>query len=230
MKAELINIFGNDDMVVDCARVSLNKKADQYTEEQNAKLIRYCARNNHFSPFSHPKAQFRLTLPIFVARQWEKHRIGAVRGYDIYDQNETSRRYVDSAPEFYYPSEWRSRPDKSIKQGSGERLPPNGQSHIDFLYERALEVCEDYYNKMIAVGVAPEQARMILPQSMYTQWVETGSLSYWARVCTLRIDAHAQAEIRELAIQVAAQMKGAFPVSWQELVGNDLDAREINNG
>ena len=220
MKAELINVFGDDNMVVDCARVSLDKTAEQYTEEQNTKLIRYCARNNHWSPFSHPKAQFRLTLPIFVARQWEKHRIGAVRGYDIYDQNETSRRYVDSEPEFYTPGEWRSRPDGSIKQGSGERLPPNGQATAIILYERALEVCEDSYNCMIEVGVAPEQARMVLPQSMMTQWIETASLAYWARVCTLRIDAHAQQEIRKLAEQVAEQMEGAFPVSWNELLNN----------
>ena len=215
MKAELIKVFGDDNMVVDCARVSLDKTAEQYTEEQNTKLIRYCARNNHWSPFSHPKAQFRLTLPIFVARQWEKHRIGAVRGYDIYDHNEVSRRYVDSAPEFYYPTEWRSRPDKSIKQGSGGSLSDEQQASIAALYGKVVGDMEVVYDSLIEQGVAPEQARMVLPQSMYTQWIETGSLAYWARVCTLRIDAHAQAEIRELAQQVAAQMKSAFPVSWR---------------
>jgi thymidylate synthase (FAD) len=216
MKAELISVMGDDLHVANCARTSMAKWKTEF-DEKDAKLIAYLAREGHWTPFAQPQVCFRLIAPIFVARQWFRHTVGVVR-------SEVSRRYVDSEPEFYVPSEWRSRPDKSIKQGSGDPLDPQDTVTADLYYGRALDACKESYRHLINLGVAPEQARMVLPQSMMTQWIETGSLAYWARVCTLRIDAHAQAEIRELAKQVATQMKGAFPVSWLELVGNDLDA------
>ena len=194
-----------------------DSRIKQVLHERDSKLIKYLAKNGHFTPFTHPKAQFRVHLPIFVARQWEKHRIGAIRGYDIYDQNEVSRRYVDTPPELYTPTEWRSRPQESIKQGSGDSLERHVQYKSEQTYANALHHCEQAYESLLKWGVAPEQARMILPQSMYTTWIETGSLSYWARVVNLRVEGHAQLEIRELAGQVNEQMAKAFPISWKAL-------------
>jgi thymidylate synthase (FAD) len=218
MKAELLDVFGTDDTVVDCARVSFSKHHSNYTEEQNAKLIEYLAKHKHWAPLAHPKAQFRIDAPIFVARQWEKHRIGAVRGYDIYDHSEESRRYVDDSPTFWAPGAWRSRPDGSIKQGSGVLLPGEVSSRVDDMYRNALDVAAVVYEQMLGLGVAPEMARAVLPQSTYTSWIETGSLYYWANLCRLRTDSHAQQEIQQLAWQVADQMVDKFPVSWVALM------------
>ena len=218
MKATLLGTFGDDLMVVNAARVSMAKHHDTFDPESDTKLIRYLAREGHWTPFSHPKAMFRVELPIFVARQWEKHRIGAVRGYDIYDQNEVSRRYVDDEPTFFVPDQWRSRPEGNIKQGSDEPLSDNDQTRCDYVLALLHDNALSAYRALLKYNVAPEQARMVLPQTMYTQWVETGSLAYWARLCRLRIDSHAQREIHDLAAQVAQEMAQAFPVSWQALI------------
>ena len=217
MKAELLSVFGDDLMVVNTARVSMGKWHDEFDPETDTKLIRYLAKHGHWAPFSHPKAQFRMTLPIFIARQWEKHRIGCVRGYDIYDHSEESRRYVDDTPQFWSPSEWRRRPDGSIKQGSGAKAGNWQAEKASWFLDRAVRGAREAYETLLALGIAPEQARVVLPQSMYTSWIETGSLAYWARLCNLRLDAHAQQEIRELARQVAEQMAEKFPVSWAAL-------------
>ena len=218
MKAELLSVYGDDLMVVNTARVSMGKWHTEFDDVADRRLINYLARENHFTPFCHPKATFRLHLPIFVARQWERHRVGAVRGYDMYDQNEVSRRYVDDEPEFFAPKEWRSRPTENIKQGSGEALNAIGQNLCYGILVWTQKQALASYKDLLDIGVAPEQARMVLPQSMYTQWIETGSLAYWARLCGLRIDAHAQREICDLATQVAEQMASAFPVSWAALM------------
>lgn len=218
MKAEILAVFGNDLTVVNAARVSMDKWHAEFDFESDTRLIDYLAREGHWSPFSHPKATFMITAPIFVARQWEKHRVGCVRGYDIYDQNEMSRRYVDDEPEFFVPSEWRSRPDGNIKQGSGQELDRISSAACKFDLESIHIHAVDTYNALLKRGVAPEQARMVLPQTMYTQWVETGSLAYWHRLCNLRMDAHAQREINDLACQVSEQMETAFPVSWAALM------------
>lgn len=218
MKAELLSVYGDDLMVVNTARVSMGKWHTEFDDVADRRLINYLARENHFTPFCHPKATFRLHLPIFVARQWERHRVSAVRGYDMYDQNEVSRRYVDDEPGFFYPTEWRSRPEGNIKQGSGEPLAVDAQKRCAAILDCAHVTAKATYTDLLAIGVAPEQARMVLPQSMHTQWIETGSLAYWARLCGLRIDAHAQREIYNLATQVAEQMASAFPVSWAALM------------
>ena len=218
MKAELLSVYGDDLMVVNTARVSMGKWHTEFDDVADRRLINYLARENHFTPFCHPKATFRLHLPIFVARQWERHRVGAVRGYDMYDQNEVSRRYVDDEPTFFVPDQWRSRPDGNIKQGSGEALNDIGQDLCHEILTWAHKQTLACYKDLLDIGVAPEQARMVLPQSMHTQWIETGSLAYWARLCGLRIDAHAQREICDLATQVAEQMAQSFPVSWAALM------------
>ena len=217
MKAELLEVFGNDLMVANTARVSFNR-CKPALEESDKRLIAYLAKHGHWSPFSHPKAQFRITAPIFVARQWEKHRVGCIRGYDIYDHNEVSRRYVESEPEFYTPGVWRSRPDGSIKQGSGSPLDRDANGLADSILADFYISARHTYMHLLKAGVAPEQARMILPQSMYTSWIETGSLAYWARLCRQRLDSHAQQEIADLAELVSEAMAAAFPISWEELM------------
>jgi thymidylate synthase (FAD) len=198
MKAELIDFMGSDARVVDSARVSFAKEASNYTDAQNDKLIDYLANHNHWTPFSHVMITMRETVPIFVARQRFKHMVG-------FTYNEVSRRYVDDAPEFFYPEAWRGKAENK-KQGSSDELiveVPFGLETFDLHeeYDYHIKACSDYYDMLIKVGVAPEQARMVLPQSMYTSYYCTGSLAAWARAYKLRIDPHAQKEIQDLAVQ-----------------------------
>lgn len=211
MKAELLDVLGSDLTVVNAARVSFDKWHDQFDLGSDTKLIKYLATHGHWTPFGQPQIQMRIKAPIFVARQLFRSNAGTVR-------SEVSRRYVDSAPEFFTPTEWRSRPDGSIKQGSGEPMLPYLQYKAELMYAKAVEQCVDAYNALLAWGIAPEQARMVLPQSMMTSWVETASLAYWARVYKLRTDAHAQAEIQDLARQIGDIIAPLFPVSWAALV------------
>lgn len=213
MKAEYISRMGDDNMVVDAARVSFDKSSDHYSKEKNDRLIGYLARHGHWTPFSHPQITLRITVPIFVARQDFKHIVGFTR-------NEISRRYVDGAPEFFIPWEWRARPGDSIKQGSGGTHPNSGYwSHV---YEDILLHAKNVYRYMIKDGVSPEQARMVLPQSMYTSYYTTGSLAAWARAYNLRMGESAQSEIRELYIQVGKIIEPLFPASWAALTSGEL--------
>lgn len=215
MNIDYIDHHGGDILVVNAARVSFGKwKLD--LDDGDKQLIHYLAKHGHWSPFAHPKATFRVTLPIFVARQWEKHRVGAVRSYDLYDHNEISRRYVDNEPTFFYPETWRGRPEKSIKQGSGAAI--DNQDVATAAYTKAIDQTKASYIDLLKQGVAPEQARMVLPQSMYTQWIETGSLMYWSRVYKQRIDSHAQQEIQALVEQLHDHMELLFPLSWEVLL------------
>ena len=214
MLAELLGSFGNDLMVVNAARVSHGKWKNEFDHDRDTALIRYLARNKHESPFFHPQVQFRITAPIFIARQWFRHEVG-------FSRNEVSRRYVDDEPAFFFPDQWRSRPEGSIKQGSGEPLHANIQDRANDYYTRAGQKCFAAYDEMLRMGVAPEQARMVLPQSMETQWVETGSLMAYARLCRLRIHHHAQVEIQNLAKEIHREMGWLFPVSWEALMEID---------
>jgi thymidylate synthase (FAD) len=214
MEATLIESMGTDALVVNSARVSFSKDASNYTEEQNGKLIAYLAKHNHFTPFTHPHIVIREKVPLFVARQRFKHTVG-------FTYNEVSRRYVDDAPTFHVPTKWRFRPASSIKQGSSDVTVTHiGSMPINTLYEEALDKCQQVYGWMIRNGVAPEQARMVLPQSMYTEYYVTGSLAAWARAYRLRIDTHAQKEIQELAVKWDEIIRPLFPISWEALVGN----------
>jgi thymidylate synthase (FAD) len=213
MNAELLQVMGDDLMVVNAARVSMDKHHESF-DESDEKLIRYLATHDHWTPFSHPQIQMRIKAPIFVARQWYRSVVGVAR-------NEVSRRYVDSDPEFFTPEVWRARPDGSIKQGSGGPIPETRHAWVQATYSDALRSAEWFYQALLNEGIAPEQARMVLPQSMMTTWIETGSLAYWARVCNLRIDAHAQAEIQDLAKKVSDQIAPHFSVSWSALTGQE---------
>jgi thymidylate synthase (FAD) len=212
MKATLIEHMGSDLTVVNAARVSFSKNKTEF-DESDAKLIRYLAKHDHWTPFAHPQISLRIQAPIFVARQWWRHIVGVAR-------NETSRRYVDDDPQMYYPDALRSRPDGSIKQGSGGALAEDVQAKIKIEYDYHMEQARILYWTMLDEGVAPEQARMVLPQSMETEWIETGSLAYYARVYRQRVDDHAQVEIRRLAEDVGAIVSELYPVSWEALIKN----------
>ena len=165
------------------------------------------------TPFAHPQVQFRIKAPIFVARQFFKHTTGTVR-------SEISRRYVDDVPTFFLPEEWRSRPEGNIKQGSGGPVSEETAGNAYAQWGYAMASCRESYGNLLAAGVAPEMARMVLPQAMITEWVETASLFFWARLCKLRLDPHAQQESQDLARQIANHIALLFPVSWAALMEN----------
>ncbi len=172
------------------------------------RLVNYLADHNHVTPFFHPQARFRIKMPIFVAREWYRHQIGFAR-------NEVSRRYVDTEPEMYLPTCVRER-DVKLKQGSkATEVPLNDQAHS--IIKETNELTNQAYKKLLLLNVAPEVARTILPQGMYTEFIETGSLAAYSRLCALRLDPSAQWEIRQYAAAVSSLMEEAFPVSWKAL-------------
>lgn len=210
MSVEYVDHMGSDKSVVNAARVSFDKLAENYTDEQNEKLISYLAKHNHWSPFAHATVSLRIKAPIFVARQLVKHQVGLA-------WNEVSRRYVDSEPEFWFPKEWRGKP-VNAKQGSDGIVEES-----DTFHSIVVETTQEnlyVYNNMISCGVAPEQARMVLPQNTMTEWIWTGSLYSFARVCNLRLDAHAQQETQEVAKKISGIIQPLFPVSWDVLMVN----------
>jgi len=204
IKATLIDHMGSDLSVVNAARVSFGKKADNYTPEQNNRLILYLAKHRHISPFGHCFASFHVKAPIFVARQLVKHKFLRI--------NEISRRYVDDEPEFYTPDVWRGR-SADKKQGSeGEVNPEYNPQYLDGKIKYA-------YLQALQMGVAPEQARMILPQSTLTEWYHSGSLDAWADLCNLRCKPDTQYESQLVANQIDTIMSDLYPVAWRALRG-----------
>jgi thymidylate synthase (FAD) len=210
---ELLEKFGDDLTVVNAARVSFAKESKEFSE-QDAKLVRYLAKHHHVTPFFHPQLRFRIKMPIFVAREWYRHQIGFAR-------NEVSRRYVDSPPECYVPlaNDIRER-DPKAKQGSKETPVANSEYVYETLNDATLAAMVTY-TTLLKNGVAPEVARMVLPQSMYTEFIETGSLAAYARLCALRLDPTAQKEIRDYATAVDTLLRDAFPVSWPALMPHE---------
>jgi len=204
-----IDHFGNDDSVVNAARVSFSKEASAYTPEQNAKLIRYLAEHNHKSCFNHAFMSFRVKAPIFVARQLVKH--------EYLPWNETSRRYVDDEPEFF-DLQWRYRPDKSIKQGSGDDLSQEDTEKADAIFWDLADHSLKAYNQLLELGVAPEQDRAALLLDSCTEWVWSGSLFAFAKMCNLRLDSHTQKEATEVAEEINKKASELFPISWKALV------------
>jgi thymidylate synthase (FAD) len=212
MKVEYITHMGDDLMVCDTARVSFDKLAANYTEAQNHKLIGYLAKHNHFSPFTHPQIQVRVTAPIFIAAQLKRHQVGL-------SINEVSRRYVDDEPTFYIPEKWRGRPPGSIKQGSSDKTMENPVIYIqgdnNWTYTDVINLCSEFYEGLIKEGYAPEMARMVLPQSMNTSWIWTGSLLAFIRIYNQRIDSHSQLESQMIAKQLGEILEAHFPVSFK---------------
>jgi thymidylate synthase (FAD) len=213
---ELLDHQGNDNTVANTARVSMqfdgtwSDLPEDYTEGARDKLIRYLARHKHTSPFRHNSITIRMDIPIFLARQLGKHQAGL-------SWNEVSRRYVAGDVEFYYPEEWRNKPDSNIKQGSGKAS--RFSNYYQGVYDKFTTYAADLYESMLEDGIAPEQARMILPQSMMTQVVWTGNLMAFAHVYNLRAEEHAQVEAQEFAKELDSIIRPLFPVSWSSLIG-----------
>ena len=218
-----VDHMGKDLSVANAARVSFGKKSDldwsdpwspPKLKEKDAKLIRYLAKHEHISPFGHCFASFHIKAPVFVARQLVKHK--------FLRWNEISRRYVDSEPEFYVPDTYRGRSEDK-KQGSSStaveflRMQGFGEQSVnDGVFKHQMHSL-DLYRDMISAGVAPEQARMVLPQSMMTEWYWSGSLDAFADMCNLRCKPDTQAETRFVADAISEEMEKLFPVSWEAL-------------
>lgn len=207
-----VDHMGSDDNVVDAARVSFDKRADQYDSERNERLIKYLADHAHNIPFAHTAITVRVTAPISIRTQCFKHKVGFV-------ENEISRRYVTDEPSYYVP-EFRTKAD-NVKQGSGGIHEENEDLKVAYisLAYRAIAA----YKAFIEAGVAPEQARFLLPQGVMTEWVWTGSLLAFARFYNLRSKEDAQAEVREVAEKVGEVMTKLYPISWKALTGKTYD-------
>ena len=213
--ATLLDSMGDDLRVVNAARVSFDKWQDEY-KDRDDKLISYLARHGHWTPFGHVMVTMRLQMPIFTARQWIKSDVGCIRN-DNGVENEVSRRYVDSDPEFYIPDVFHARPEGSLKQGCGEVHEASESLRYFAEYEHASRSL-GHYQGMIEGGLAPEEARMFLPQNTMTTVIETGSLVYYARVCKLRLGHGAQSAITQLAQEVSDVVSVIAPKSWVALM------------
>ena len=228
---ELVDHMGTDLTVCNAARVSFNKESEwgldfdaiarlkscpynkddvRLLKEKDEKLIRYLAKHNHWTPFAHPQITLRVKAPVSIRTQFFKHKQGFV-------ENEISRRYVSYEPEFYSPT-WRGKPTDGAKQGSEDFITEETRTNLyDAIYRESCETALHVYNTLIEKGIAPEQARFILPQGMYTEWYWTGSLAAYARFYKQRKDDHAQWEIREYANAIGQIIEPYFPVSWKHL-------------
>ena len=209
MQVQLVDYMGDDDSVANAARVSFSREAKNFMAEQNARLIRYLAEHKHEIPFAHTAITLRMKAPISIRTQCFKHKIGFV-------ENEVSRRYVSDTPTLFMP-EFRWKAD-NVKQGSSEVIHSSNDHWSSEYYIQSNNAIR-MYESMIADGIAPEQARFVLPQGVYTEWVWTGSLLAFARFYKLRTDSHAQKEIQDLARMVGDVIAPLFPVAWEALTG-----------
>jgi thymidylate synthase (FAD) len=231
MKVELVDHMGTDLSVVNAARVSFDKQSDwEYDlcdcgayssgycdgvcgksglKESDAKLIRYLSDHDHWTPFAHTAITLRVGAPVPIRTQCFKHKQGFV-------ENEESRRYISSRPELYVPDYFRMAPDWNRKQGSIDKPHPDSEHYL-IIYEQQCYAAINIYQDMIADGIAPEQARFILPQGVIVNWIWTGNLYSYANFFKKRIDEHAQKEVREVAELVGWVIEPLFPVSWKAL-------------
>ena len=212
----LIDHMGSDLSVVNAARVSFANESQWARndglslKDKDVKLVNYLARHNHWSPFGHASMQFHIKAPVFVARQLVKHQVGLV-------WNEVSRRYVDSEVEFYEPEEWRGRPKNSKQGSSDEVIDINPHNFLVDHYQSSLSSAKWTYERLLKYGVSPEQARMVLPQSMMTEWYWSGTLYAFARVCNLRCKPDAQKETQNVGWSIDKHAAKLFPASWKAL-------------
>ena len=202
MKVRLVDHMGSDLSVVNAGRVSFAKEHKEFDNVADTKLINYLAKHNHWSPFGHGSMQFAISAPVFVARQLVKHQVGLV-------WNEVSRRYVDNDPEFYTPTEWRKSAENK-KQGSSDET-------VEYSVLPAYTFAKQCYENMLRMDIAPEMARMVLPQSMMTEWYWSGTLYAFARVCNLRCKPDAQKETRDVGWGIDKHARELFPASWKAL-------------
>jgi thymidylate synthase (FAD) len=209
MKVELIDSAGGDLSVVNSARVSFAKEVKEMTG-QDERLIQYLAKHRHDTPFRHNFIQLRCSVPLFLARQLMKHQAGLT-------WNEESRRYVDNMPEFYEPEAWRKRPDGGIKQGSGKKVKKELQESIEEEYEYYMNHAKMLYTNLLAMNVAPEMARMVLPQSMMVNFIWSGNLLAFYHVYSLRSGEGAQKEAKDFAELLKSAIEPEFSTSWAAL-------------
>lgn len=206
IKATYVDHMGSDLSVVNSARVSFGKSHAEFDPVRDTKLIDYLAKHGHISPFGHAFVSFHCQAPIYVARQLVKHK--------FLRWNEVSRRYVDDEPEFYVPNVWRGRSEDK-KQGS------EGQADTTISPDYINNQARMIYKNLLDNGVAPEQARMVLPQSTMTEWYWSGSLDAFADMCRLRCASDTQAETQKVASDISLKMEDLFPVAWEALIGED---------
>jgi thymidylate synthase (FAD) len=199
MKVELLEIFGNDDMVANAARVSYGKEASNYTVEQNGKLIKYLAEHNHTSPFRHPQIQYRITCPIYVERQLFKHQVGLTA-------NSISGRYVDFEDNYYKIDTWRKQ-STSSKQGSEGHLDETINTIANIIQYDIIENAKIAYQELLELGVSKEQARTILPLNLETTFIWTGSLLAYINFWKLRITKDTQSETMQIAQNMLHELK-----------------------
>ena len=210
-RIEILEVFGNDLTVVNAARVSFAKESTAFVE-RDAGLIRYLATHKHTSPFFHPQIRIRIKMPIFVAREWFRHTVG-------FSRNEVSRRYVDTKPELWWPDATGLRArDPKLKQGSREEPVEGADAIVSELRAFGTTVL-GLYDSLLKRQVAPEIARCVLPQGLYTEFIETASLAAYARLVGLRLDPGAQREIQMYASALSILLEPYFPVSWAALTG-----------
>ena len=210
MTVTLVDHMGTDLSVVNAASVSFAKVHKEFDEVNDTKLIHYLAKHDHWSPFGHASLQFHIRAPVFVARQLVKHQVGLT-------WNEVSRRYVDIEPEFFTPETWRGSAENK-KQGSSEEEIDINPRHL-FVddYQQILRTAKWTYEELLRKGVCPEQARMVLPQSMMTEWYWSGTLYAFARVCNLRCKDDAQKETQDVGWNIDKHARELFPASWPAL-------------
>jgi thymidylate synthase (FAD) len=203
--------MGDDLLVVNAARVSFKKESKEFTDK-DAKLINYLATHKHWTPFAHPQICLHITAPFPIRTQFFKHKVGFV-------ENEVSRRYVDDEPTVFYPR-WSERPEGSMKQGAGDIVSVDKGNNAYLIYSQAIDMALSAYKLLIKSGIAPEQARFVLPLGTFTEWYWTGSLAAYARFYQQRSNPHAQAEIRVYTKAINKILADLFPISWNALTNN----------
>lgn len=221
IEVTLVDHMGSDLSVVNAARVSFGKKSDwiprvhngekKELSQKDRRLIEFLAEHKHISPFGHCFASFHVKAPVFVARQLVKHK--------FLRWNEISRRYVSDPPEFYQPK-WREVAANK-KQGSGGDMEKGARKPVENKYEQLTKGAARTYRRMLELGVCEEQARMVLPQSMMTEWYWSGSLDAFADMCNLRCKPDTQEESRQVASQIYFEMAELYPVAWHALMRNN---------
>ena len=211
MKVEYVDHMGDDLAIVNAARVSFDKTS-QLEEgnliEDDVRLINYLAKHNHWTPFAHTAISLRMGAPVPIRTQCFKHKVGLV-------ENEESRRYIKSTPVVYIPKEFRSIPEGSIKQGSGD-VHEDSDYWVE-QYELVTDIALTAYANMIKAGICPQQARLLLPQGAIVNWIWTGNLLSFANFYNKRIEASAQKEVQAVAAKVREVIEPLFPVSWKGL-------------
>lgn len=213
IKVKYLNHMGGDLSVVNSARVSFGKNKDSI-DEKDVKLINYLAKYKHFTPFEHCSLSVLVRCPLFIRSQIHRHR--------TFSYNEISRRYTSENIEFYEPEVYRKQHDKS-KQCSAENFDEDTSNAIRELVKESHSKALKLYNQLIDEGVAREMARGILPQNLMTEFWMTGNLRNWIHFLGLRVDSHAQKEVRDIARPILDIIKEKFPISAKALFEHQLE-------